>query len=158
MSPEFYAAWIASVEASTASKTKTKEQKQAEFGDLLTRYRAHGLLPTEDLHRRGVWANLMYIDARQTTRLFKNCHCQGCQVTHGAPFQWAAIFHKNEGVISEWHNWSGVLFLYYESQGYQSPTKVDSSSHANHRWRSQHVSSFSQLIEPEMKKSNSREA
>ncbi|KAK8128023.1 Mss4-like protein [Apiospora sp. TS-2023a] len=26
----------------------------------------------------------------------KFCHCRGCQVMHGAPFQWAAIFHKED--------------------------------------------------------------
>jgi len=24
----------------------------------------------------------------------KLCHCRGCQTLHGAPFQWAVIFHK----------------------------------------------------------------
>ena len=24
----------------------------------------------------------------------KLCHCRDCQIQHGAPFQWAAIFHK----------------------------------------------------------------
>lgn len=26
----------------------------------------------------------------------KFCHCRGCQVMHGAPFQWAAIFPKED--------------------------------------------------------------
>ena len=26
----------------------------------------------------------------------KLCHCRGCQVLHGAPMQWAAIFHKSD--------------------------------------------------------------
>jgi hypothetical protein len=26
----------------------------------------------------------------------KLCHCRGCQVLHGAPMQWAAIFHKRD--------------------------------------------------------------
>ena len=26
----------------------------------------------------------------------KVCHCLDCQVLHGAPMQWAAIFHKND--------------------------------------------------------------
>jgi len=26
----------------------------------------------------------------------KYCHCRGCQVMHGAPFQWAAIFEKTD--------------------------------------------------------------
>lgn len=25
----------------------------------------------------------------------KICHCRGCQTLHGAPMQWAAIFHKH---------------------------------------------------------------
>ena len=25
----------------------------------------------------------------------KICHCKGCQTLHGAPMQWAAIFHKH---------------------------------------------------------------
>lgn len=26
----------------------------------------------------------------------KLCHCRACQVLHGAPMQWAAIFHKHQ--------------------------------------------------------------
>jgi hypothetical protein len=26
----------------------------------------------------------------------KLCHCRGCQTLHGAPMQWAAIFHKHD--------------------------------------------------------------
>jgi hypothetical protein len=26
----------------------------------------------------------------------KICHCRGCQILHGAPMQWAAIFHKHD--------------------------------------------------------------
>src|SRR4029078_10500700 len=26
----------------------------------------------------------------------KICHCRTCQVLHGAPMQWAAIFHKHD--------------------------------------------------------------
>ncbi|TDZ47451.1 hypothetical protein CTRI78_v008562 [Colletotrichum trifolii] len=26
----------------------------------------------------------------------KFCHCRDCQIMHGAPFQWAAIFHKED--------------------------------------------------------------
>lgn len=26
----------------------------------------------------------------------KICHCRGCQTLHGAPMQWAAIFHKRD--------------------------------------------------------------
>ncbi|KAJ5253793.1 hypothetical protein N7524_010973 [Penicillium chrysogenum] len=43
ISPEFYAAWVVLIETSIAS-TKTEEQRQADFGSLLTRYRAHWLI------------------------------------------------------------------------------------------------------------------
>jgi hypothetical protein len=31
----------------------------------------------------------------------KICHCLACQKLHGAPMQWAAIFHKNDVRITE---------------------------------------------------------
>lgn len=41
----------------------------------------------------------------------KLCHCRGCQVLHGAPMQWAAIFHKHQVRFT-----SGLDFLrYYHS-------------------------------------------
>ena len=38
----------------------------------------------------------------------KYCHCKGCQVLHGAPFQWAAIFEK-----SDVHFYEGKEYLVY---------------------------------------------
>lgn len=38
----------------------------------------------------------------------KYCHCKGCQVLHGAPFQWAAIFEK-----SDVHFYEGEEYLVY---------------------------------------------
>ncbi|KAJ5831767.1 hypothetical protein N7474_000078 [Penicillium riverlandense] len=54
----------------------------------------------------------------------KYCHCRGCQVMHGAPFQWAAIFHKED--ISFTNGASGLAFYSssHNSQEYQLPTKV----------------------------------
>ena len=31
----------------------------------------------------------------------KMCHCATCQTLHGAPMQWAAIFHKHHVRISQ---------------------------------------------------------
>ncbi|KAL0477280.1 ydiJ [Acrasis kona] len=31
----------------------------------------------------------------------KFCHCTGCQSLHGAPMQWAAIFHKKDILFDE---------------------------------------------------------
>ncbi|KAJ5597109.1 hypothetical protein N7450_003567 [Penicillium hetheringtonii] len=54
----------------------------------------------------------------------KFCHCRGCQVMHGAPFQWAAIFHKED--VSFDHGASGLSFYSsaLNSQEYSTPTKV----------------------------------
>ncbi|KAL2755733.1 hypothetical protein ACRALDRAFT_1071051 [Sodiomyces alcalophilus JCM 7366] len=47
----------------------------------------------------------------------KYCHCTDCQVMHGAPFQWAAIFHKED--MSFEH---GVRNLSFYSSGAKKPT------------------------------------
>jgi len=47
----------------------------------------------------------------------KYCHCSTCQVLHGAPFQWAAIFHKGDINFTHGHQDLG----WYESAG-KSPT------------------------------------
>ncbi|KAL1850247.1 hypothetical protein Plec18170_006942 [Paecilomyces lecythidis] len=57
----------------------------------------------------------------------KFCHCRGCQVMHGAPFQWAAIFHKEDMMFK---NGSQGLSFYAsgeKSRDYQTPTKVSCS-------------------------------
>lgn len=35
----------------------------------------------------------------------KMCHCATCQTLHGAPMQWAAIFHKHHVRISQGLDW-----------------------------------------------------
>ncbi len=32
---------------------------------------------------------------RKTPSSSKLCHCRGCQLLHGAPFEWVSIFHKH---------------------------------------------------------------
>ncbi|GJN80214.1 hypothetical protein PLIIFM63780_003739 [Purpureocillium lilacinum] len=44
----------------------------------------------------------------------KYCHCRDCQVLHGAPFQWAAIFHKADVAFEK--GAAGLRF-------YNSPSK-----------------------------------
>ncbi|KAJ5795307.1 hypothetical protein N7457_001906 [Penicillium paradoxum] len=54
----------------------------------------------------------------------KYCHCRGCQVAHGASFQWAAIFHKHEMAFTS--GASGLVFYSstHHSQEHDLPTKV----------------------------------
>ncbi|KAJ5182435.1 hypothetical protein N7492_000051 [Penicillium capsulatum] len=57
----------------------------------------------------------------------KFCHCRGCQVMHGAPFQWAVIFHKED--VSFRNGSSGLSFYSasHQSLDYSVPTKVSCS-------------------------------
>ncbi|KAJ5490699.1 hypothetical protein N7539_002266 [Penicillium diatomitis] len=54
----------------------------------------------------------------------KFCHCRGCQVMHGAPFQWAAIFPKDD--IRFDNGTTGLSFYAAQERNtkYQTPTKV----------------------------------
>ncbi|KAI0471825.1 glutathione-dependent formaldehyde-activating, GFA [Xylariaceae sp. FL0804] len=54
----------------------------------------------------------------------KFCHCIDCQALHGAPFQWAAIFHKED---LHFENGAENLAFYHSSTKqthYQLPIKV----------------------------------
>ncbi|KAJ5908673.1 hypothetical protein N7495_001355 [Penicillium taxi] len=57
----------------------------------------------------------------------KFCHCRTCQVMHGAPYQWAAIFNKDD--ISFDHGCSGLLFYSasHNTQESELPMKVSCS-------------------------------
>ena len=68
--------------------------------------------------------NITYLLKREKPINAKYCHCRVCQVTHGAPLQWAAIFHKDD--ISFTSGTSGLVFYSstHESQDHVLPTKV----------------------------------
>lgn len=54
----------------------------------------------------------------------KFCHCRGCQVMHGAPFQWSAIFHKEDVRFDQ--GTTGLMFYSttHKTQEHHTPTKV----------------------------------
>ncbi|KAJ5754293.1 hypothetical protein N7533_003836 [Penicillium manginii] len=54
----------------------------------------------------------------------KFCHCRGCQVMHGAPFQWAAIFHKKDVSFNTGSCGLNFYSSSKNSQDYHTPTKV----------------------------------
>jgi len=57
-----------------------------------------------------------YWISRDKPLVAKFCHCGGCQKLHGAPFQWAAIFHKTD-ILFE-HGSKGIQ--YYNSGSHQA--------------------------------------
>ncbi|CAG7927624.1 unnamed protein product [Penicillium olsonii] len=88
-----------------------KIQTEAEFGPI-------------KWHGNCLCGRVAYILKREKPLNAKYCHCRGCQVAHGAPLQWATIFHKNE--MSFIHGSSNLVFYSstHKSQEYGLPTKV----------------------------------
>ncbi|KAF4633773.1 hypothetical protein G7Y89_g4344 [Cudoniella acicularis] len=54
----------------------------------------------------------------------KFCHCTTCQVLHGAPFQWAAIFHKENINFTHGHHDLGWYESTEKTTEHKSPCKV----------------------------------
>ena len=54
----------------------------------------------------------------------KFCHCRGCQVMHGAPFQWAAIFPKEDIRFDKGASGLSFYAAREKNNKYQTPTKV----------------------------------
>ena len=48
------------------------------------------------LYRARCLCGTVRYEARADPVDAKICHCRTCQVLHGAPMQWAAIFHKSD--------------------------------------------------------------
>ncbi|TFL03373.1 Mss4-like protein [Pterulicium gracile] len=62
--------------------------------------------------------------SRDTPVASKFCHCTDCQSLHGAPLQWAAIFHKSDLHFEE--GAKGLAFYHSEKKHtrHELPTKV----------------------------------
>ncbi|PQE24219.1 glutathione-dependent formaldehyde-activating family gfa protein [Rutstroemia sp. NJR-2017a BVV2] len=54
----------------------------------------------------------------------KFCHCSTCQVIHGAPFQWAAIFHKGDINFTHGHHELGWYDSQEKTTKHKLPCKV----------------------------------
>ncbi|KAK0738190.1 Mss4-like protein [Schizothecium vesticola] len=54
----------------------------------------------------------------------KYCHCTTCQRLHGAPFQWAAIFHKTDINFTQGHHDLGWYDAAAKSTTHHLPCKV----------------------------------
>ncbi len=61
----------------------------------------------------------------------KICHCQVCQKLHGAPMQWAAIFHKRHvRFTAGWRIWSSIIMNKAGGNGfYLAKSAVSSVAH-----------------------------
>jgi hypothetical protein len=57
----------------------------------------------------------------------KFCHCRQCQVLHGAPFQWAAIYPKEDIRFEKGAEGLSFYAAGEKNNKYQTPTKVSCS-------------------------------
>lgn len=62
--------------------------------------------------------------SRERPLASKYCHCTTCQRLHGAPFQWAAIFHKEDINFVRGHHDLGWYDSSERSQAHHLPCKV----------------------------------
>lgn len=65
--------------------------------------------------------------SRERPLASKYCHCTTCQRLHGAPFQWAAIFHKEDINFTHGHHDLGWYDSQDKSQTHHLPCKVQCS-------------------------------
>lgn len=67
---------------------------------------------------------ISYVLKRNEPLNSKYCHCRGCQIMHGAPFQWASIFHKKDVSFNKGANGLSFYSSVHKCQEYEMPTKV----------------------------------
>ncbi|EGO54889.1 hypothetical protein NEUTE1DRAFT_125008 [Neurospora tetrasperma FGSC 2508] len=67
---------------------------------------------------------VQYELSREKPLASKYCHCTTCQRMHGAPFQWAAIFHKSDINFTNGHHDLGWYDPTAKSTTHHLPCKV----------------------------------
>ncbi|KAK4653389.1 hypothetical protein QC762_507250 [Podospora pseudocomata] len=67
---------------------------------------------------------VQYELSREKPLASKYCHCTTCQRMHGAPFQWAAIFHKEDINFTNGHHDLGWYDPTAKSTTHHLPCKV----------------------------------
>ncbi|TVY18151.1 hypothetical protein LARI1_G003653 [Lachnellula arida] len=67
---------------------------------------------------------VQYQLSREKPLSAKFCHCSTCQVLHGAPFQWAAIFHKEDINFTSGHSDLGWYESSEKTTRHKLPCKV----------------------------------
>ncbi|KAK7736540.1 hypothetical protein SLS53_006971 [Cytospora paraplurivora] len=89
-------------------------------------YRVHDPQSGFDVKWRGGChcGRVKYELSRDRPLSSKYCHCTTCQRLHGAPFQWAAIFHKEDINFTHGHHDLGWYDPSEKSQTHHLPCKV----------------------------------
>ncbi|KAK4233897.1 Mss4-like protein [Achaetomium macrosporum] len=89
-------------------------------------YRIHDKAENFDVKWKGKChcGAVQYQLSREKPLASKYCHCTTCQRMHGAPFQWAAIFHKTDINFTNGHHDLGWYDPTAKSTTHHLPCKV----------------------------------
>lgn len=89
-------------------------------------YRIHDKAENFDVKWKGKChcGAVQYELSREKPLSSKYCHCTTCQRMHGAPFQWAAIFHKTDINFTKGHHDLGWYDPTAKSTTHHLPCKV----------------------------------
>ena len=70
-------------------------------------------------YRASCYCKAVQYEVRSDPVDAKICHCLGCQKLHGAPMQWAAIFHKHDVRITH-----GLEHLHFYNRDLNKPERI----------------------------------
>ena len=70
-------------------------------------------------YRASCYCNAVTYEVRSDPVDTKICHCLGCQKLHGAPMQWAAIFHKHDVRITK-----GIEHLHFYNNEHHKHERI----------------------------------
>ena len=70
-------------------------------------------------YRASCYCNAVEYEVRSEPVDAKICHCLGCQKLHGAPMQWAAIFHKSDVRITK-----GIEHLHFYNNEFNKHERI----------------------------------
>ncbi|MCJ1225607.1 hypothetical protein MMC12_002256 [Toensbergia leucococca] len=89
-------------------------------------YKVHENDPNFDVRYEGGChcGRVKYQLSREKPLDSKFCHCTTCQTLHGAPFQWAAIFHKEDINFTHGHHDLGWYDSSEKTTKHKLPCKV----------------------------------
>ncbi|EPE33858.1 Mss4-like protein [Glarea lozoyensis ATCC 20868] len=117
--------------AKAHSSTQNKEDLEGEHNEWKFRvpYKVH----ENDKNFKALYegschcGRVQYQLSREKPLDAKFCHCSTCQTLHGAPFQWAAIFHKEDINFTHGHHDLGWYDPGEKTTKHKLPCKVSCS-------------------------------
>jgi len=103
--PEAPAANLAAATADPQNQWRNEHPYRADFGAATTADDETGRT-----HHASCYCGRVSYRTRGDPLDSKLCHCRGCQLLHGAPFEWVSIFEKSS---IQFHDRASLDYLYF---------------------------------------------